>query len=59
MTKKMNNNTELRIMDIKYTNSYNPESVELSKKTYRYIVDGDGKEMLVEEINEEDEDETD
>lgn len=46
-------------MDIKYTNSYNPEAVELSKKTYRYIVDGDGKEMLVEEINEEDEDETD
>ncbi len=50
MKKKM----KVRFADIRYTDkAYNPEGIN-SNRTYRYIIDGDGKErIVVEEETEE------
>lgn len=48
--KKMNsqkNDVNIYVMDIKYTDSYNPEHKSNRKREFRYIIDGDGKEKLV------------
>jgi len=45
---------KVRFADIRYTDqAYNPEGIN-SNRTYRYIIDGDGKEkIMVEEETEE------
>lgn len=59
MEKKEKKNERVYIMDIRYTNSYNPEAIPTKKRECRYIVDVDGKEKLLvyEEINENEENE--
>jgi len=56
--RKKTNDVEFYVMDIRYTDTYNPEKIKLSNKEYRYIIDGEGKEKLcVKEIHEIKEDE--
>lgn len=49
----------IRVMDIRYDNSYNPEKMKGKNRDYRFIIDGDGKEKIVveEEIDTDEENE--
>lgn len=51
--RKKTNDVEFYIMDIRYTDTYNPEQIKPLNREYRYIIDGEGKEKLcVKEIHE-------
>lgn len=52
--------TKVKFADIRYTDeSYNPEGID-NKRTYRYIIDGDGKEkLMIEEETEIDKEQID
>lgn len=58
-TKKKKNDVEFYIMDIHYTDTYNPEKIKPKNIEYTYTIDGDGKEKIcvrkIHEDNEEDE----
>lgn len=59
--KKRKNEPEVEfyVMDIRYTDTYNPEKVKPKNVEYYYTIDGDGKEKIcvrkIHENTEEDE----
>ena len=56
--KNKENDVEFYIMDIRYTDTYNPEHIKPKNIEYRYIIDGEGNEKIcVKEIHEDKEDE--
>ena len=40
-------NEDIYVFDVRYSDSYNPELMKEKNRTFRYIVDADGKEKIV------------